>query len=167
MSRTLYVLTSLAIVSTLLAEARAVEPGFVGVDTLLPPQQSSLLSSSAKSALSPSILPDLHLSTAVKTTPTPATATMPTFASGQIVWSSRPTSHPTSSSSNDSLLGPNPRADASPFLLTGIASQSSSPSTSAIVTPTLLRDTGTSFASPALYMPPANYLENNHPLLSH
>jgi hypothetical protein len=36
-----------------------------------------------------------------------------------------------------------------------------------MVTPALLRDTGSTFASPALYTPPANFLENSHPLLSH
>jgi hypothetical protein len=169
MSRTLYALTSLAIVSILFAQARAADPGLVNVDTLLLPQ-SSLLSSSTKPAFNPLTMPDLHLSTPAKAAPSTATTSisLPTFATGQVVLSSRPTSsRSTTPLGNDSLLGLNTRSDATPLLLTGIAGQSASPSTSTIVTPALLRDTGSTFASPALYAPPANLLENSHPLLTH
>lgn len=175
MSRTIFALSVFTLAGTLLANARAAEPGFVGVETFLPPPQSSLQASTPKTTFSnpsPMAMPDLHLSSAIKTSAT--TATMPNFAGGQIVWSSRPTptstttgSRPASPSAGDSLLGINQRADASPFLLTGAGSQPVLPSASGIVTPSLLHDTGASLASPSLYMPPSNYLENSHPSLGH
>ena len=175
MSRKIHTLSFIALAGTLLSAAHAAEPGFVGVETFLPPPQSSLQSGKSKSNItspSPVVMPDLHLSTALKTSTT--AATMPNFAGGQIVWSSRATptstttgSRPASPSAGDSLLGINQRADASPFLLTGAGSQPVLPSASGIVTPSLLHDTGASLASPSLYMPPSNYLENSHPSLGH
>jgi hypothetical protein len=166
MFRTIIALTVVAIGCTSIAAISAATPATQSIDTFQPQLPTGLLAGSDKPALIQLVLPDLHFSPASNFSLPTAVAT-PSFAIGQVSWSSPVKDGPVSESSafgfEHELVQ---HADTSPLLLSGMLNQSGLPSTNPPVMPTSFRDASATFAAPALYVPPASYLESSHQFLS-